>query len=636
MKNLGFKRTILSTTISLVTASLLTANWLSYQELKDTTIKNIDEKSKSTVRYEAEKIEDWFAGKVKAVNVLANQNTYFSDDERYVFAATQAKNANELAMAYFGFNDGTAYSDVMDGDIWDNGRTTVEKYDPRTRPWFKQAKRSGVTDITDTYVDANTGETVISIIKDFGDGVAAADIELTILKETVKNVHFKGAVTAILDESGEAITSNSPALKEGVKLSNIGLEAVFDEMKGKKESTTDYTLNGVEKIAYTQEIELVNGRKWHLFIGVDKSVAYADVETALEKSIITSIILLLIAGALTTLILNYIYRPINDLKDVIIDLSDGDADLTRRLPVNSNDDLGQISKGVNKFIDNLQSLMLEVSQSSEHISTSVEQLKHRSESNVQVLTAHSSETDQIAAAIEELSAAASEVANAAAEASRFTGDTTTQVGDSSKAVANTTTVVSRLVDEVKETSDSIESISTDTTAITNLLRVIGDIADQTNLLALNAAIEAARAGEQGKGFAVVADEVRALAARTQASTAEIEETLAKLHKGSTSAISAMDAAKGTCEQTARNTSNVAQDLDSVVNAVSRLNDLNTQIATAAEEQSSVAEEITRNMTVITDIVGDLSINGEAAEAEAINLAAANSQLKSVVGKFKIK
>jgi methyl-accepting chemotaxis protein len=242
--------------------------------------------------------------------------------------------------------------------------------------------------------------------------------------------------------------------------------------------------------------------------------------------------LLMLALAISVLLseLYVLYKPILLLKEMVTDLSKGNGDLTRRLKVTNQDDLGQISQGINQFIANLQSMMLEVLQSSTHIGSSVERLKSEAEANSHILVAHTTETELIVAAIEGMSATANDVARNGATTASFTQATNIQTLESKAVVGKATDTVAQLVREVENISANIAEIDRDTVNITQVLKVIGEIADQTNLLALNAAIEAARAGEQGRGFAVVADEVRALAARTQTSTAEIEQTLTKLRQ----------------------------------------------------------------------------------------------------------
>lgn len=635
MKSIGFKKTIIISIVILVTLCLLTSNWMAYSKLRDSTIDNIDTHSQTVIKYETNNIESWFSTKALLINSLASRYADPAQSHDYVNIARLAKKIGELSTVYFGFDDGSTYA-TEQGENWIDGVAIKSQYDPRIRPWYQLAKATNGLALTDVYTDAVTGHPVVSIVKNFGNGVVLGDIALSVLNSTVKQIDFPGAVTAITDQSGKALASNSSTLKVGTKLTDVGMDNVQKSMILKSEAKIDYTLNGVNKLAFTKEIKLVNGKKWYLFIGVDKSVAYTKVTEALHDAILSSFVMLSIAILLIIIILNSLYRPILTLKEMILDLSAGNGDLTRRLPVTNHDDLGEISQGINQFIENLQSLMLEVSQTSEHISSSVTQLKNQTDTNNQVLNAHSMETDQIVAAIEEMSATATDVAGNAAEASRFTHDTNIQVSGSREVVTNATNIVSKLAEDVENTATSIHEIGKYSDEINSVLNVIGSIADQTNLLALNAAIEAARAGEQGRGFAVVADEVRALAGRTQSSTAEIEETLNKLLNGSKTAISAMDATKSTCEKTTENTKLVANDLSDIAQSVTNIDDLNTLIATAAEQQSSVAEDITRNMTAIRDIVNELNMNGESTSNEATNLAAANSQLKSVVGKFKLQ
>ncbi|WP_232323359.1 methyl-accepting chemotaxis protein [Photobacterium sp. J15] len=588
----------------------------------------------STMSYEADRIETWFSNKANSVQSVADNYDPNLTPESFVKLAKLTAEGSGFSYVVFGLDDGRAFMNESD-DVWINGIADTDKYDPRVRPWYKQGMTANSLALADIYTDSGTGEQLISLVKRVSNGVILGDIELSILSETVQNVNFPGAVTSIVDESGMALASNSPALKVGVRLDSLGMANVWQAVAANHDLTMPYTLNGVNKVAFSREIRLVNGKRWYLFIGVDESVAYSEVDKALTNAIFTSLLMLAVGIVLVVAMLNFLYRPILSLKEMVTDLSQGNGDLTRRLPVTSDDDLGQISQGINIFIANLQTMMRDVSQASQHISHSVDELKKQTEVNHQVLIAHTSETDQVVAAVEEMSATASDVASNAAEASEFTHKTNSQVVESKDVVTQATTTVSQLVDEVGKTSDSITAIEKDTQEITNVLKVIGEIAEQTNLLALNAAIEAARAGEQGRGFAVVADEVRALAARTQESTGEIEQTLSNLRNGSNDAITAMDTTKSTCEKSAETTSLVARDLDTISESVNHMNDLNTQIATAAEQQSSVAGEITQNMNEIRGIVSQLSQNEEATLNETLSLAAANSQLISVVGKFKL-
>ncbi|MFT7681096.1 MAG: methyl-accepting chemotaxis protein [Moritella dasanensis] len=635
LKNLGFKRLIILSVVILLTAILLVSNIISYNIIKSKTIEDVNTLSSSIVSYEANKIEDWFTTKTDALNVLNQKYKSNSLGDDYVTIARLVKETNGFGGVFFAFDDGVTYSTAVDPS-WVNGVAITARYDARQRPWYSMGKNTATFDVSDVYNDAGTGQPVISVVRNLGNGVLLGDIDLSILEDTVKNVNYPGSVTAIMDGDGNALASNSTALRTGVNFNDIGMGNVKTGMLSGHANTTAYTLGGVDKLAFTQEISLVNGKKWYLFIGVDKSVAYAEVDEALETSIVVSIVMLAIGLFLTVTVMNIVYRPIMSLKEVVTDLSKGNGDLTRRLPIESNDDLGDISAGINAFIANLQTLMLEIDNSSQHISESVGKLEQQTTTNNQVLEAHSIETDQIAAAVEEMSATANDVASNAEEASQFTDAMNKQVGTSKVTVTATTSTVSKLVENVESSSKSIEDIEKDTQAITKVLNVIGAIAEQTNLLALNAAIEAARAGEQGRGFAVVADEVRALAARTQVSTAEIKETLDALTAGSSSAIIAMNMTQETCQQAAESTYAVAADLDHIASSVTQINDLNTQIATAAEEQSSVSLEVTRNMTAIREMAQELAINGQSTAQESVNVAVANEQLKSIVGQFKLR
>lgn len=631
---LDFKKALISSSVILLTISLLVSNWLSYIYIRDTTIQSVNEKSLALINYESNKLKTWFDNQVLAVDSVVKNYKNGMIDKDFSLVARLAQSGSHLTNICLGFESGIAYSSTNDHG-WTNGMSPAD-YDPRVRPWYQQGRSANGLDITDIYIDKYTGEQGISIVASLGNGAIFGSIELSRLEASVKGINFPGAYAVIADDSGKFMASSSGDYRLGDRFSDIGLSYVERQMLSNTETQQEYSLDGVDKLAFTKAIELVNGKRWYLFIGVDKTVAYAGVDTALKNAIMLSLVMLLISVLTSLGILKVLYRPILELKEMVSALSTGNGDLTRRLTVSSNDDLGQISAGINRFIASLQAMMLEIKEAANNISHSAERLRAQTDSNAEILNAHTQETEQVVTAIEEMSATANDVANNASETALFTQNTHSQATKSKVVVAQAEETVAQLALEVDKTAADIAAIDKDTLDITNVLKVIGDIADQTNLLALNAAIEAARAGEQGRGFAVVADEVRALAARTQTSTAEIECTLAKLRLGADAAMLAMQATKDTCQKTSQGTRLVAEDLGVISDSVEQITELNTQIATAAEEQNAVSAEITRNISSMSEMVAELSANGEKTVNETIELTAAQRQLNTLVEQFKLK
>ncbi|ENK2093223.1 methyl-accepting chemotaxis protein [Vibrio vulnificus] len=377
------------------------------------------------------------------------------------------------------------------------------------------------------------------------------------------------------------------------------------------------------------------GQRWELigYIDLDNIQSNTD-----QLNWMITLALLVCAAVIivsSVILLQVSFKPLSRLNLVVADLSQGNGDLTQRLAIESKDEIGHISHSINLFIEKLQQMFIEVADSSKEIDHAVVNLSEQSRSNLRTLNQHTQETEQAITAIEEMSASANSIAQSADNAAHLTETTTRYADESKQTVTGAVESVNGLVTQVVAMSDTITRMSDDTKQISTVLQVIGDIAEQTNLLALNAAIEAARAGEQGRGFAVVADEVRALAARTQQSTAQINEMLAKLKSTTENVVHEMGSTRTRCEETAERTNHVMDSLNVVTDSVAEINNLNTLMATSAMEQRQVTQEVSKNMAAIQEIVRLLNENAAQSTSISDELQNTSHALTDVVGRFRV-
>nr|MVE67604.1 methyl-accepting chemotaxis protein [Vibrio cholerae] len=285
--------------------------------------------------------------------------------------------------------------------------------------------------------------------------------------------------------------------------------------------------HGVNLTPITRPINFA-GQDWQLIGYIDLTAIQANTDQLNWKITLALLVCASVIIVASVTMLHVSFKPLSRLNTLVANLSQGNGDLTQRLAVESKDEIGQICNSINLFIEKLQQMFIDVADSSKEIDRAVVHLSNQARSNLNTLNQHTQETEQAITAIEEMSASAGSIAQSADDAALLTERTNRYADESKQTVTEAVNSVNGLVNQVSSMAETITRMSEDTKQINSVLQVIGAIAEQTNLLALNAAIEAARAGEQGRGFAVVADEVRALASRTQQSTSQINDMLATL------------------------------------------------------------------------------------------------------------
>ncbi|MFO8141689.1 MAG: methyl-accepting chemotaxis protein [Marinobacter sp.] len=356
---------------------------------------------------------------------------------------------------------------------------------------------------------------------------------------------------------------------------------------------------------------------------------------AIIGSVTTSLVALAIIVVLALIVVRGIIRPLKSAVTAMNRIASGDGDLTQRLDVSGRDELGQLASAFNSFADQVHGLVRQIRLSAQTLNDTTGELNGVMVEAEQGVERQKSESDQVATAMNEMTAAAQEVAGNASEASDAAGHATAQVTDAQGLVYQAIEVSGGLSQQVEHGVKVIEKLGTDSRQIDSVLKVIREISDQTNLLALNAAIEAARAGEAGRGFAVVADEVRTLASRTQQSTQEIQKTIEQLQQGAEEAVNLIGSISVRSEETADETRQVSEALQRISQAVSTITDMNTQIASAAEEQTSVSETINQNVHEIVAISEQTSQGTRRAGDATQRLKALAEQLSEEVSRYRV-
>ncbi|MGR5196223.1 methyl-accepting chemotaxis protein [Vibrio rotiferianus] len=601
--------------------------WVSVNQLRDETTSTLSREmeniSASTNRY----ISDWLA--IRSEMMLANEDVILdsADADREMLLT---KRAGQFLSVYAGFSDGSiAYGDKTES--W------PADYDPRTRPWYKDAMAKSGLIITEPYQDFD-GSIVVSFAKAFNQGkqgVLAADLAVTDIIDEVLNIQLDNDGFAFLVDGQNNIVAYQDAKLSQKPLTTLNPElsaASMNKLSQDAQLATISWPNQGEKLIYVAKVPNTD---WSLGIVEDKQMAYASVSEQVTFTAIASIVLYLIIAAISTFVITRLLKPLQTLSTALEELSQGEGDLTQRIKIERMDEIGELATHVNQFLAQMQAMLKGIVENSEQLSAQANQANELSAMAAGRVEHQQNDVNQIATAIHEMSATAAEVASHAELTASASQNSASACQDGQDVIQKNREAIVELAEQVSDAASVISELEANTQSINQILSTIQGIAEQTNLLALNAAIEAARAGEQGRGFAVVADEVRVLSQRTHGSTEEIRTMIETLQGNTKLAVNSMQTSTSLADTSVDYAQQAHDSLTSITNSITEINDMAMQIASAAEEQRAVSEDISRNTQGIkddADMIAEQSLKSSEGARQMFDTA---NTMRENISRFKV-
>ncbi len=594
MKNLSLKQKILLSVVIALSLVILLLSWQSYSSQKSLLLQGSQEQLQRLGTQQAERVSDWLAARRDVIQALGNKA-----GTEPLNALQQAQVSGRFQLTYFGESSGK----MNDSDPSINR----DGYDPRSRGWYQEAMSKGGLIVTKPYLDVAYNIMVVTLAQPVSGGVVGGDLSIASLVEDVTKMQLPADGFAIMmhkDGTIIAYKDAAKAMKPASEIDNDLTNALIEQSKSSKELVPAYFDNeGRDKLLWAADIPDTD---WELVLVLDKAALEAPLSYLLMTQL--GMALLVLVGSILAIswLVSMLLGPLTKVSQALARIADGNGDLTQRIKIDANDEVGQLANSFNRFVGSQHQLIGNIRQLANELNADAERSLVTNQAAVDELQRQQQEVTMVATAVTEMASATMEIAGNA-ENTAAAAQQSAQSSEQGKMLVNKTRQsINGLAEEVGQATEVIGELSRHAQAITSILSTIQGIAEQTNLLALNAAIEAARAGEQGRGFAVVADEVRVLSRRTQDSTQQIQSTIETLQQTTARAVSLMQTSQGLADNSVQDADQAVRALEEITSAISLISDMAGQIATAAEEQTQVTGEITQNTTAIKDVSDEIT------------------------------
>lgn len=625
---LSLKQKLIGASLLAVVLMASALTWLSADQLFQQTRNGVNARAESLATAASEGISDW----ITIREDIAKAFNDYSQEQDVVPYLQQARKAGGFDDIFLGTPEGGMFRSHPERNRAD--------YDPRVRPWYKDANAAGRQIITTAYKDAITNALLVTIaepVRRNGKlvGVVGADVLIDQLIDDVINLDAGENAYAMLIDTQDGTFLAHPnkdlSLKPVTTLSKkLTMSAI--ENAANSGAMEIIERKGQEKFYFFKKVP---DTQWIFAIEMDRQTEEAAHTALLENLLLTATIITIIVIAVVSWLVSFLFRDLGRVSHALEEIASGEGDLTQRLEPRSDDEVGQLATNFNTFVGNMHAMVSKLSHVSASLSEQAKQTAEHAEERSARIRLQQDEINMVATAINEMAAATQEIAGNADNTAQNSTEAVTACVHGGKQVVQTQSSIQNLAQEVQVATDVIQELETHGNSISTILSTIQDIAEQTNLLALNAAIEAARAGEQGRGFAVVADEVRVLSQRTHASTQEIQQMIETLQSTTGKAVSIMGDSRQLADTSVTDADSAAVSLTQIQSAVEQISDMATQIASAAEEQASVTSEITRNTVGIRDVSNELADEAHDAAAQAAQLSELSHELEQEIGRFKL-